>query len=335
MPADADRVQCARSASASGRRRCRARRRRRSGAAGPRLGRARTLEPRLAQPRGHERARSPPPRRRPGRATAGAQPAVSPAASSANRLRSTFLSNLPTDGLRHLVDELDPLRDPPLRDPVGQERAQLVGVEVLALAAAPRTRTAARPTCSSGTAMTAASITFGWPMTAFSSSTEEIHSPPDFTRSFVRSTSLMNAPSATSRDVAGAQPAALELARAASRPRSRRFATHGPRTSSSPPDSSSIVKSTSGTTRPCVARSRKRSSSSSGASASGAADRRERARLGHAPGLDDRHAELVLEAADQRLGHGRAAAHDLLAARRGRAPGRGASCPARSSARRR
>jgi hypothetical protein len=43
--------------------------------------------------------------------------------------------------------------------------------------------------------MTAASMTFGWLMTTFSSSTEEIHSPPDFTRSFVRSTSLMNAPS--------------------------------------------------------------------------------------------------------------------------------------------
>ena len=36
--------------------------------------------------------------------------------------------------------------------------------------------------------MTAASATFGWPMISFSSSTELIHSPPDFTTSLVRST---------------------------------------------------------------------------------------------------------------------------------------------------
>ena len=42
---------------------------------------------------------------------------------------------------------------------------------------------------SSGIPITAASATFGWAMIAFSSSTEEIHSPPDFTRSLVRSTS--------------------------------------------------------------------------------------------------------------------------------------------------
>ena len=41
---------------------------------------------------------------------------------------------------------------------------------------------------SCGTPMTAASTTFGCAMRAFSSSTELIHSPPDFTRSLVRST---------------------------------------------------------------------------------------------------------------------------------------------------
>ena len=41
------------------------------------------------------------------------------------------------------------------------------------------------------TATTAASFTAGWPISAFSSSTEEIHSPPDLTRSLVRSASLM------------------------------------------------------------------------------------------------------------------------------------------------
>ena len=38
---------------------------------------------------------------------------------------------------------------------------------------------------------TAASRTCGWAMIVFSSSTELIHSPPDFTRSLVRSTSWM------------------------------------------------------------------------------------------------------------------------------------------------
>ena len=40
---------------------------------------------------------------------------------------------------------------------------------------------------SSGTAITAASTTPGWAMTSFSSSTEEIHSPPDLITSLVRS----------------------------------------------------------------------------------------------------------------------------------------------------
>ncbi len=38
-----------------------------------------------------------------------------------------------------------------------------------------------------GTAMTAASRTLGWPMIMLSTSIEEIHSPPDLIRSFVRS----------------------------------------------------------------------------------------------------------------------------------------------------
>ena len=42
---------------------------------------------------------------------------------------------------------------------------------------------------SSGTAITAASATAGCPISAFSSATVEIHSPPDLTRSLVRSTS--------------------------------------------------------------------------------------------------------------------------------------------------
>src|SRR5271170_5070208 len=43
----------------------------------------------------------------------------------------------------------------------------------------------------SGTAMTVASKTSGWAMTAFSSSTDEIHSPPDLITSLVRSEMVM------------------------------------------------------------------------------------------------------------------------------------------------
>ena len=54
-------------------------------------------------------------------------------------------------------------------------------------------------------------------------------------------------------DVAGAQPAVLgELLVATCRRRSSARAIHGPRTCSSPPASSSMRNSTSGTTRPCA-----------------------------------------------------------------------------------
>src|ERR1700728_2580118 len=43
----------------------------------------------------------------------------------------------------------------------------------------------------SGTAMTDASNTSGWAITAFSNSTDEIHSPPDLITSFVRSEMVM------------------------------------------------------------------------------------------------------------------------------------------------
>src|SRR5271157_4766680 len=43
----------------------------------------------------------------------------------------------------------------------------------------------------SGTEMTAASKTSGWAITAFSSSTEDIHSPPDLMTSLVRSEMVM------------------------------------------------------------------------------------------------------------------------------------------------
>jgi hypothetical protein len=52
------------------------------------------------------------------------------------------------------------------------------------------------PHLSSGTATTAASTTFEWPISRFSNWTEEIHSPPDLITSLARSVMVMK-PSAS------------------------------------------------------------------------------------------------------------------------------------------
>ncbi len=58
--------------------------------------------------------------------------------------------------------------------------------------------------------MTAASATFGWPMISFSSSTEEIHSPPDLMTSFVRSTRRMYpSPSIVATSPVRSQPSSV------------------------------------------------------------------------------------------------------------------------------
>ncbi len=108
-----------------------------------------------------------------------------------------LLVELTHRGLGHLVDELNAVGEPPLRDSLLQELADLVGIQ---RAARTRDNAGARPLAPAlvGTAITAASSTSGWAMIAFSSSTELIHSPPDLTRSLVLSTSLMNDPSTTS-----------------------------------------------------------------------------------------------------------------------------------------
>ena len=81
------------------------------------------------------------------------------------------------------------------------------------------------PQRSSGTAMTAACATAGWAMSWFSRSTEEIHSPPDFTRSLDRSQIRMQ-PSLSMRTMSPVlnQPSGVKLAppgRGGSRPRPR------------------------------------------------------------------------------------------------------------------
>ena len=97
------------------------------------------------------------------------------------------LAELADARLRDLGDELDPLGQPPLREARREELAQLVGGRRRAVLAARPPRAAARAHFSSGIAITAASATAGCAMSAFSSSTDEIHSPPDLITSFERS----------------------------------------------------------------------------------------------------------------------------------------------------
>ena len=96
------------------------------------------------------------------------------------------LLELARGGTRDLLDELVALGQLPLGVLTGEVLAQLVGPRLLpsrsTIAASGRS-----PQRSSGMAITAASATAGWAMSRFSRSTEEIHSPPDLTRSLDRS----------------------------------------------------------------------------------------------------------------------------------------------------
>ena len=67
------------------------------------------------------------------------------------------------------------------------------------------------PHFGSGTPTTEASMTSGWAMRAFSRSTELIHSPPDLMTSLARSVSSRKPSGGQRADVAGAQPAVVEL----------------------------------------------------------------------------------------------------------------------------
>ena len=89
---------------------------------------------------------------------------------------------------------------------------------------------------SCGTATTAASLTAGWPISAFSTSTELIHSPPLLIRSFERSV-MRTYPSGsmvTTSPVRN-QPSMVNLSASAGFRKYER-ATQGPRTCSSPID---------------------------------------------------------------------------------------------------
>lgn len=79
------------------------------------------------------------------------------------------------------------------------------------------------PHLSSGTATTAASVTSGWDISAFSRSTEEIHSPPDLMTSLARSVRVRK-PSAEMVPTSPvfSQPSSLNLSAG------RRGSTSGP-----------------------------------------------------------------------------------------------------------
>ena len=82
--------------------------------------------------------------------------------------------------------------------------------------------------------MTAASATAGWPISVFSSSTDEIHSPPDLITSFARSLIWTKPRGCDRDDVARPEPAVVRPATRILPVAKYAEATHGPRTSSSP-----------------------------------------------------------------------------------------------------
>ena len=88
---------------------------------------------------------------------------------------------------RDLVDELEAVGDLPLGVGARQDARAAARARPPGRRAATTTASGRSPQRSSGIAITAASATSGWAISRFSRSTEEIHSPPDLTRSLERS----------------------------------------------------------------------------------------------------------------------------------------------------
>src|SRR5204863_7428747 len=110
------------------------------------------------------------------------------AAGSAKRARRTFLSNFPTEVLG--TSSMNSTRSGSHHFATLPSRKERIASASSATPSRDTTHAHGRsPQRSSDTAITAASSTSGWAMIEFSSSTEEIHSPPDLTRSLVRSIS--------------------------------------------------------------------------------------------------------------------------------------------------
>ena len=172
------------------------------------------------------------------------------------------------------------------------------------------------PHRSSGAAMTAASRTAGWVRMAASSSSVEIHSPPDLTTSLARSLIVMKPLGVDPADVAGAQPAVAELLR-------RRVLVVGGRhprpahldLAGGVPVAGQhlalVVHDPGLHAAERAARGGPVLDGALGRAVLGReGQRRHRAGLGQAPALHDAHAEPLLVGLDQAARHGRPAAQD-------------------------
>ncbi|CAM5633411.1 hypothetical protein SGLAM104S_08672 [Streptomyces glaucescens] len=103
-------------------------------------------------------------------------------------MRSTFLSNLPTDVFGTVGMTVQRSGGCHLAIlPSSARKARRVSKSAVAPSLRTTVASGRSPHLSSGTATTAASATSGWDISAFSSSTEEIHSPPDLMTSLARS----------------------------------------------------------------------------------------------------------------------------------------------------
>ena len=118
-------------------------------------------------------------------------------AGSATNSRAAPSCGTSQTGLRDLVDELKGVEVATTSRTAARTRA----ARPPSLLAFAGTQTASGRSAhfSCGTAITAASSTAGWPISAFSSATEEIHSPPDLMTSFVRSWMRMTLPGGATR----------------------------------------------------------------------------------------------------------------------------------------
>ena len=104
--------------------------------------------------------------------------------------RSTFLSNLPTEVFGTASMKAHRSGSCQRAIDAAEELAQLVGAWPVAPSRSTTVASGRSPQRSSGTPTTQASSTAGWAISAFSSSTELIHSPPDLMTSLARSVSV-------------------------------------------------------------------------------------------------------------------------------------------------
>ena len=145
------------------------------------------------------------------------------------------MRNLPAEVRGIASTNTHVVRQPPLRELLPEEREQLGRRRRSPRRAGPPPRAVARPTWGWGTGMTAASATAGCPISAHSSATELIHSPPDLIRSLRPVLDLDVAARVDRHDVAGAEPAVVgERSRRPPPVVVRGARPTAPRTSSSP-----------------------------------------------------------------------------------------------------